>query len=163
MWSRLILIALGLWMQASPLVFQHPPVAPLWQAFDVASGMCIVLLSAVALFRRAPAVASFTVLTGAILIGAAYADFGDPPPTAQNRAFVGLLVMLLGSIRVHRSLARTGRSSHSLDQSLVRRLPTSSHRAVGDTFAACCNGTKPGRRHKTSRLRGNGDWPNSRL
>ena len=162
MWSRLLLVAMGLWMQSSPLVFQQSPVAPHWQTFDVACGMSIVLLSAVSLFRRAPSAGPLIVLTGAILIGAAYADFGNPPPAAQNRAVVGLLVMLLGSIRVRRSPARSSRSSHLLDQGMVRRLPTSSNRALGDTFATS-NAVKPRPRRKTSRLRGNGDWPNSRL
>jgi hypothetical protein len=96
MWSRVIILALGLWLGISVFVFHDTSES--WPRLDLGCSVAVVLLAGASLMWRTRTFDPAIVLIGCLLIGAAYADFGDPPPAAQNRAVTGLMLMLFALI-----------------------------------------------------------------
>jgi hypothetical protein len=163
MWSRFTLVGLGFWLQLSPFVFHHPSTETTWWIVDAGCGLIVILLAAASLQQRSPAAEPLIILVGALLIGVAYIHFGNPPPAAQNRAVIGLLLMLFASVPLRKSPARDYRALENSEPGSTRRLPTCPTRAMGDTFTLARSRHRTGGRRKASWLRGRGDQPNSRL
>jgi uncharacterized membrane protein YdcZ (DUF606 family) len=98
MWSRVTEILLGCWLIASPVVFGHAHDDSARWIMDVGVGGAVVLLAAASYWRRTQHAHLLLLLVACVLIGLAYSQFGDPPPAAQNRASVGLLLLMFALI-----------------------------------------------------------------
>ena len=98
MWSRITEILLGCWLIASPFVFGHAHDESFWWVMDVGVGSVVILLAAASYWTRTQHAHLLLLLVTCVLFGLAYSQFGDPPPAAQNRALVGLLLLMFALI-----------------------------------------------------------------
>lgn len=103
MWSRVVEILLGLWLAAGAVVVPQLSQQSPWRLIDIGLGSVTIVLAAVSFWPRARHAHLLLLAVGAVLIGTGYLFLGAPPPAAQNRAVVGLLLLMFGIIPNHAS------------------------------------------------------------
>lgn len=95
MWARSFEIGLGLWLVASPAVFERDGVHRLGPGADVLAGMLVIALAAASFFEsmRRAHVGILAVAAGLVAHG--YFGFDHPAPLrAQSEILVGLTLVL---------------------------------------------------------------------
>lgn len=99
MWARLTELGLGLWLLASPFVFDHPATATVLWLIDIVTGSLLVV-STVVNYRYPNRRFYLAVpVLGAFLIAAAFLSGPHPIAAArQNHIMVGLTIMMLGVV-----------------------------------------------------------------
>jgi len=105
MWARHVELALGLWLLAGPLVFEHATIG-LW-IHDVAAGALVAAI-ALASQRRPRGMLHLLALPIAAWLVAAgwwstWQAGGSSPPIFQNRIVVGLLLAMFAIVPNHAS------------------------------------------------------------
>jgi hypothetical protein len=98
-WARLTELGFGLWLLASPFVFDHPSSATSLWITDIGAGVLLVVSTV--LNYRFPSRRYYLAVPvlGAALIAAAFWSGPHPlAPARQNHIVVGLTIMMLGIV-----------------------------------------------------------------
>lgn len=99
MWPRTVEVMLGLWLGASPFIFQHPASEPAFWWTDFVCAFLIVTISLASFWSRTLHAHVLNLGVALWLVGFGYLAFGaSPPPAAQNELTVGLLLLIVAII-----------------------------------------------------------------
>ncbi|HXV64043.1 MAG TPA: SPW repeat protein [Vicinamibacteria bacterium] len=99
MWARVTELGFGLWLLASPFVFDHSASATSLWLTDVLSGMLLVILCALNYWRPSSRSYLAVPVLGAWLIVSALLSGPHPiAPPHQNHIMVGFTIMMVGIV-----------------------------------------------------------------
>ena len=95
MWPRIVELLLGLWLAASPFIFETTGLGPLVATQSVVCAIVVIAASCFSFRESTRHARAVTALVGLWLVGAAYVTASRPAePELQNQFTVGLLLIL---------------------------------------------------------------------
>ena len=98
MWPRVVELMLGLWLLASPFIFQHGDAGALWKN-DLACGFLVITFSCMSFAKKLRRAHLATLGLGLWLASFGYFYAPHPlPGAAQNAIVVGLLLVMIGVV-----------------------------------------------------------------
>ena len=99
MWARVTELLFGVWLLASPWVFQHAGEAGGLLLFDIGTGLVLIAVAMHSFVRPLQRYHAIVLVVGVWLIGAAFLSGPHPvSPAHQNHIIVGFILLMLGIV-----------------------------------------------------------------